>query len=104
MMLKDIVEKWKEWVGHLNEMGVPMPTIRDPKTGKGSVSLTLVFISFNFCIVAMVSKWSDRFGSVDASQALNLFMVCAGLYWGRKLQRDSKGTVQVESKEEDKTE
>lgn len=91
MNLSNFLEKWKEWVSKMNEKGIPMPTIRDPKTGLGSVSLTLVFISFNFCLIALVGKWSGRLGGVDPSQALNLFMVCAGLYWSRKMTSDKSG-------------
>lgn len=90
-------EKWLQIVRGLNERGVPMPTLRDPKTGVGSVSLTLVFLSFNFCLIAMIGKWAGKLGGIDPSQALNLFMVCAGLYWGRKFQRDASGAVSIES-------
>ena len=102
MDLGKLLEKWKEWVGKMNEKGIPMPTVRDPKTGLGSVSLTLVFISFNFCLIAMVGKWSGKVGGIDPSQALNLFMVCAGLYWSRKMQRDEKGAITVEKDDIDK--
>jgi len=102
MDLKNLKEKWLELVDKLNKKGLPVPTIRDPKTGLGSISLTLVFISFNFCLVAMVGKWSGRLGGVDPSQALNLFMVCAGLYWSRKMQRDDKGAVTIEKNDIDK--
>jgi len=97
MTSQDIKTKWLEFVRGLNERGFPIPVIRDPKTKLGSVSLTLVFISFNFCLIAMVGKWSGFLGGIDPSQALNLFMVCAGLYWGRKFQRDEKGGVSIDS-------
>jgi len=97
MDFKELKRKWSEFVVKMNMAGVPVPTIRDPKTGRGSVSLTLVFISFNFCIAAMVSKWSGAVGSIDSSQALNLFMICAGLYWGRKFQKDPKGQISVDT-------
>lgn len=99
MKLKDLKDKWMAIIAKANMLGVPMPTIRDPKSGRGSVSLTLVWISFNFCILAMVSKWSGGIGGIDPSQAFNLFIACAGLYWGRKFQKDDKGNVNIDSKD-----
>jgi len=109
MKFQDILDKWKEWVGKLNESGIPMPTVRDPKTGKGSVSLTLVFMSFNLCVLSILGKASliifkafhiggldadtaNLLSAIDASQALSLFIACAGLYFGRKLT-DNKGNT-----------
>jgi hypothetical protein len=83
--MKLLLDKWKEIIRAANIKGIPIPFIKDPQSERASVSLTLVFISFNLCIVAMAGKWSGYFGTIDPSQALNLFMVCAGLYWGRKL-------------------
>jgi hypothetical protein len=40
--------KYKVWVKGINEKGVPLPTVRDPKTGEGSVSFTMVAVSFGF--------------------------------------------------------
>lgn len=86
MTLHNFIEKWKRFVSKLNSHGVPLPTIRDPQTGKGSVSLTLVFISFNVVLVGLVGKWAGALGGIDITQALNLFFACAALYWGRKFQ------------------
>jgi hypothetical protein len=86
MTLTTITNYWKSFVGKLNSNGVPLPTIRDPKTGKGSISLTLVFISFNAVLIGLVGKWSGALGGIDIAQALNLFYACAALYWGRKFQ------------------
>ena len=99
MKLSDLKDKWIAVVSKANLLGVPLPTIRDPKSGRGSVSLTLVFISFNFCIFAMVSKWSGDIGGIDPAQAFNLFIACAGLYFGRKFQKDEKGIVNIDSKD-----
>lgn len=99
MTIEDLKTKYLEFIRGLNERGFPMPTIRDPNTKLGSVSLTLVFISFNFCLIAMVGKWSGLVGGIDPSQALNLFMVCAGLYWSRKIQKNAKGDIKIEKPE-----
>jgi len=90
-----MVGKIKEMMKKANEIGIYIPLIRDP--GKGpSVSLTLLFISFNFCILAMVGKWSKIFEGIDAGQAMTLFSACAALYFGRKLT--SKGEAVAEEK------
>jgi hypothetical protein len=89
--MMSIVDKWKELVKTANEKGIPLPTVRDPKTSKGSVSLTLVFISFNLCVIGIIGKWAGALGGVDADSAFQLFMACGALYWGRKLSKDDKG-------------
>lgn len=97
MTSAELKEKWLAFVRGMNERGFPIPTIRDPATKVGSMSLTLVFISFNFCLLAMIGKAAGFLGGIDPSQALNLFMVCAGLYWGRKFQRDSSGGATLDT-------
>ena len=86
MKLYIILRSWRNFVSKLNSHGIPLPTIRDPKSGKGSISLTLVFVSFNTVLIGVVGKWSGMLGGVDIAQALNLFYACAALYWGRKFQ------------------
>lgn len=67
--------------------------VRDPKTSKGSVSLTLVFLSFNIWVVSIIGKWAGQLGGIDPSQTLNMFMVACGLYFGRKMQKDPSTEV-----------
>lgn len=86
MKMRIFLDFWKRTVNRFNSQGIPLPTIRDPQTGKGSVSLTFVFISFNMVAVGVVGKWSGALGGIDIAQALNLFYACAALYWGRKFQ------------------
>jgi hypothetical protein len=86
MKLKDIKTSWLNFVSRMNKKGIPLPTIRDPQTGLGSISLTLVFISFNMVLFGLAGKAAGAFGGIDLTQALNLFYACAALYWGRKFQ------------------
>lgn len=86
MNLDVILKAWKRLCVTMNVRGIPLPTIKDPKTGAGSVSLTLVFISFNVVLLGLIGKWSGALGGIDVGQALNLFYACAALYWGRKFQ------------------
>lgn len=97
-----MLEKWKQFVNDMNAKGIPVPMIRDGKTGQGSVSLTLVFISFNAWLLSIIGKAAGALGGMDPQQTLNMFMVCAGLYFGRKMSKDSKGTVTVEGGESTK--
>lgn len=96
-----LITKWKDIVNSMNAKGIPVPMIRDPKTG-ASVSLTLVFLSFNIWVISIIGKAAGALGGIDPSQTLNMFIVCAGLYFGRKFQRDEKGgfTVEGEDKKE----
>ena len=94
----DLKAKWNEFVDNMNKKGIPIPTIRDPKTGAGSVTLTMVFMSFNVWMVSVVGKAAGALGGMDSSQCLNMFVACAGLYLGRKFQKDEKG-VSVEGTE-----
>lgn len=91
----DLVAKWKKFANDMNSKGVPVPMIRDGKTGMGSVSLTLVFVSFNVWLVSIIGKAAGALGGMDPSQTLNMFMVCAGLYFGRKMQKDAKGNITI---------
>lgn len=88
-------QKWLDFVGKMNSKGVPLPMIRDPKTGLGSVSLTLVFISFNMVLVGLVGKWSKELDGIDLNQALNLFYACAALYFGRNMSSKFGSTLSV---------
>ena len=79
----------------MSAKGVPLPMVRDPKTGEGSVSLTLVFISFNIVLLGLVGKAAGALGGVDLTQALNLFYACAALYWGRIVTGKQIGRAHV---------
>lgn len=95
----NIIEKWKEIVRGANERGVPLPMVR--ADGKASLSATLVFLSFNTWLVSVVGKAAGALGGMDSGACLQMFMVCAGLYFGRKFQRDEKGGVSLDGKSEE---
>lgn len=103
MGFESIKDRWLKFVNSMNSKGVPVPLIRDPKSGLGSVSLTLTFISFNVWLASVIGKVAGVLGGMNPDQCLNMFLVCAGLYWGRKFQSDGKkislGDKDVEAKE-----
>jgi hypothetical protein len=89
----NIIEKWKEIVRNANEKGVPLPMVR--ADGKASLSATLVFLSFNIWAMSVIGKAAGALGGMDPGACLQMFMVCAGLYFGRKFQKDDKGGVSL---------
>lgn len=106
MTFGDVIVKWKEFVSRLNSAGVPMPMVRDPKSKIGSVSLTMVVVSFGAMIIPIlmalalaINKWGGFFDS-DATalndikeafwMAFDATGLSASLYFGRKFQRDDK--------------
>lgn len=89
----NLADKIKETLNRYNKDGFPLPMIRDPKTGKGSVSLTMLFISFNVVLIGLAGKFAGAFGGIDITQALALFYACATLYMGRKFQKSDTATV-----------
>jgi hypothetical protein len=78
MRIPDLISK-------LNSPGIKLPFINDPKTKQPSVSLTMLFISFNVVLIGLIGKWSKIAEGVDLPQAINWFLICAGLYFGRKM-------------------
>lgn len=83
------MDKLKQLIRCMNERGIPIPTLRDPKNGLPSVTLTMMVISFNLIILGIIGKWSKDL-NVDMSQAMTLFLTTAGLYLGRKMTGNDK--------------
>lgn len=93
------MEKLKEIVRKLNELGIPLPMLRDNKTGKASVTLTMMVISFNIVAIGLIGKYAKGL-DIDMSQAMYLYMTTSGLYLGRKMQGDGK-TIKVENDQQE---
>jgi hypothetical protein len=89
-------EKIKNWLLRMNEEGIPLPMLRDPKNGKGSVTLTMFWISFNIAVLTLAGKITKVIGDVDYSNVLWLLGLTGGMYLGRKFQA-GKDSVTVES-------
>jgi hypothetical protein len=99
--MKAALEWWKKLISEMNSRGIPFPMIRDGKTGQASVSLSLLIVSFLVWLVSIIGKAAGALGGMDSAQCLQMFMVCSGLYFGRKMQRDPKGALSIDGKEED---
>src|SRR6185369_10023925 len=104
MTLEDLKQKWIAVVDKMNKFGIPVPTARDPKTGKGSITVSLIVFSsglFGFCILFMlasaIAKWAGFFVLTDATLAqiktaadysFQFLLASLGGYLGRKMQKD----------------
>lgn len=93
------VEKIKEKFKEMNEKGIPLPMLRDPKTRESSVSLTMMFISFNVVLVGLIGKAAGFLGGINIEQAIYWYMVTTGLYFGRKIS-GSKDQIKIEERKE----
>lgn len=84
MSLQDV----RDFISRMNKAGVPMPLIRDSKTGQGSVSLTLVFLSSLYVQLALLNSFAQLFKGVDIINALYWHGMCLSLYFGRSFKKD----------------
>jgi len=93
-------EKLKQLLLKLNRDGIPIPLLRDPKSGMGSISFTLTIVSATIVAVGLVLN-STKLVEINVSDAEYWFMACAGLYFGRNMSTNSATkTVQLDNKEE----
>jgi len=84
------------FLNKLNKKGIPVPTVRDPKTGLGSVSLTLVFLSSIYVQVALLNSFAQIFKGIDIVNALYWHGMSLALYFGRSINKDGS-RIQIES-------
>jgi hypothetical protein len=95
-----MINKIKQFIFNLNEKGVPLPLIRDPKLNGPSVSLTLMVISFAIAVLGLIGKMTKYLGEVDINGATYLFISTAALYFGRKMSGDStKKTIEIDKED-----
>jgi hypothetical protein len=92
-----MLDKLKEFAKQLNSLGIPLPMVRDPKTGIASVSLTLVVLSSIYVQVGLIGKYSKLLDGIDLNQAMNFFLISAGLYFGRNLSTQSVNSNQTQT-------
>lgn len=98
-----MIEKLKELINKANELGVPLPLLRDPKSGRASVTYTMMVLSFNTALLGQLGKFTKLLGEVDMTSAMSLFVATSALYLGRKMQKDDK-SITVENPQEGKNE
>jgi hypothetical protein len=92
-----MLEKLKQLVNSMNSKGIPIPMVRDSKTGLASMTATMSVISFSTALLGQAGKIAGFLGGVDLSQANYLFLICIGAYLGRKMQGTGKdATLEVD--------
>jgi hypothetical protein len=92
-------EIWLNIVNTANSKGIPIPVLRDPKTGTGSISSTMTVISFNLVLLGIIGKWGAGL-DINLQEALNLFFGSCAIYFGRGLQTSGKD-VKMEAEKKD---
>jgi len=92
-------QKIKDFLNKLNQNGIPLPMLRDPRTSQGSVTLTMFWISFNIAIVTLAGKITNIIGDIDYSNVLWLLGLTGAMYLGRRYQTKAD-SVEVEGAEE----
>ena len=91
----------KKFINSLNKHGVPIPMIRDPRTGLGSVSLTLVFLSSMYVQLALLNMFAQMFKGVDIVNALYWHGMSLALYFGRSFKKDEK-SISIDTEQDTK--
>ena len=92
--------KLKQQIDKLNKYGVPLPMIRDPKTGLGSVSLTLVLLSSVYVQLALLNMFAQMFQGVDIVNALYWHGMSLALYFGRSFNKEGGISLEKDPNEE----
>ena len=82
---------------NLNKYGIPLPMIRDPRTGLGSVSLTLVFLSSIYVQLALLNMFAQMFKGVDIVNALYWHGMSLALYFGRSFKKEGDMSMYSDS-------
>ena len=96
VILGQLLQYWRKLVISCNDLGVPLPLIRDPKSKRGDVALTLVFLSSLYVQISLIGKITNKLEGIDTSSALNWFYSCCALYWARKVSVGKGGKVTLE--------
>jgi hypothetical protein len=85
-----VLDKIKAYIQRGNELGLPIPVVRDPSTGKGSISATLLVVSSIMLIASLVTA------KVNNSGAMEFHALSLATYLGRKYQ--SKAGTSLDTK------
>lgn len=86
------MEKIKQFLKKLQDLGLPLIWLRDPVNKQPSVSLSIMMISFLIVILSLINIFANIVKGVDISNSMYLFIITSGLYFGRSIVRkDDKG-------------
>jgi hypothetical protein len=101
MTLDDIKNKWKQLCSDMNSKGIPIPTLRDPIRKVGSLSCTLLVISATIVILGLLGRTAALLNGINVDQALQFFVYCAGLYFGRTIVTKDGARLGQDAKDKD---
>jgi hypothetical protein len=93
-----MLEKIKNWLLKANSDGISIPLLKDPKTGQGSYTLTMYFISFNLATFLLLGKVTKLVGDVDYNNVLWLYGMSSSIYLGRAWQKKGDEVTLGENK------
>jgi hypothetical protein len=98
-----MIDKIKAFIVKMNQYGIPVPMIREPKTQQASVTLTLVVVSFAMVVLSLVGSITAKVKGIDVNNSLELLMISLGAYLGRHYQKGQGISSDSTQKEEPKT-
>lgn len=93
-----MIEKLRNAARWMHDRGIPLPLIRNTD-GKPSISLTMMIISFTFCLVGLLQNLNSTDFDIDMSQSLTLLGITSALYFGRRVSEGGKNIDAPEGKE-----
>ena len=91
-----MLEKLKQFLNKLNQQGIPIPLLKDPKTSVASVSFSLLVLSSLIVVIGLLGKMAKFFGGVDITQSIYWWGGCAALYANRTWNVTGKDENAVE--------
>ncbi len=86
------MEKLKALAKGLQEKGIPLIYLRDPKTQEPSVTFSMMVVSFVLCTGAVIAKVAESklLGGLNFEYCLQLLMATGAGYLGRKFMSGDK--------------
>lgn len=92
--------KWLEISKFMSEKGIPLPLLRDHKSGRPSVSLTMMIVVFTMWLLGVIGSVSGALKGIDLDSTFNMFLAVSSLYFGRRLVKDGS-KIEVEDKKDE---
>lgn len=84
------MDKLKAFLLCINEKGITFPTAHDPVSKRGSITATMVIVSFGICAFGVLGKVSKLLDGIDMTAAHSLLVISLSAYLGRKYQQNGK--------------
>lgn len=86
------MEKLKQLLKDMQDRGIPLLYLRDPKTKEPSVTFSMMVVSFVLCVGAVIAKVAESklLGGLNFDYCLQLLMATGAGYLGRKFMSGNK--------------